>query len=161
MKFTGKTLCLCFMLLCIQLKAHEPSISERKKIRYLQKIERKNQRFVKNQEQKTVKILETLSAKEKALYNKMDSISIDSSVIKNGFSKIEESFTKSIDDPESILGKSSQLESFQKTISISTDNLTGDIKNYLSRLALPQYYFAIILLRFHTKIGVTIHLVFK
>jgi hypothetical protein len=113
----------------------QSSISERKKVRYLKKIEKKNDRYVKQQEKKTHKLLANLSAKEKALYETLDSTKVDSSLVKNSFSKIEDRFEKEDVNPESALTKLSQPISLEKSISINTvpEKLSGDIKDYLKQ----------------------------
>ncbi|MEO6903383.1 MAG: hypothetical protein ABI315_09525, partial [Bacteroidia bacterium] len=66
------------------------SISERQKIRYLKKIEKKNDHYIKQQDRKTNKLLAKLSAKETAIYQGWDSTKLDSTLTKNSFSKIKE-----------------------------------------------------------------------
>ena len=112
------------------------AVSERKKIRYLKKIERKNERYVKKQEKKTQKLLASLSKKEKNLYKEMDSLHVDSSVFKNGFSKIEDRFQKELDaDPDKRLTKASQSLSLNVPVSTTriAENLSGDVKDYLKQ----------------------------
>jgi hypothetical protein len=113
----------------------QESLSERKKVRYLKKIERKNDRYVKQQEKKTHKLLANLSAKEKALYETLDSTKLDSSFVENNFSKIEDRFAKEEVTPEAALAKLSQPVSINKSISINNipDNLSGDLKDYLKQ----------------------------
>jgi hypothetical protein len=113
----------------------QESISERKKIRYLKKIEKKNDRYVKQQEKKTHKLLASLSTKEKALYKTLDSTKQDSSLVKNGFSKISERFAKEDITPELALAKLSEPISIDKSLSISNipENLSGDLKDYLKQ----------------------------
>jgi hypothetical protein len=113
----------------------QESISERKKIRYLRKIEKKNDRYVKQQEKKTHNLLANLTAKEKALYETLDSTKLDSSLIKNSFSKIEDRFAKDDITPEAALTKLSQPISIDKSISINSipENLSGDLRDYLKQ----------------------------
>ena len=134
MKFTKKIIYLCVLivLLCMQVRAQAPPISESNKMRYLKKIERKNQRFVKRQERKTRKSLQALSEKEMALYSGIDSTKMDTSLLENSFSKIAKNFDKDI-DAEIVLSKLSKPVSFQKSISIDSRDLSSDIKSYLSK----------------------------
>jgi hypothetical protein len=113
----------------------QETISERKRIRYLKKIERKNDRFVKQQEKKTHKLLSHLSAKEKALYETLDSTKLDSSLVKNSFSKIEDRFANEDINPEALVAKISNPVSIDKSISIDNipKNLSGDLKDYLKQ----------------------------
>jgi hypothetical protein len=129
-----KLLFLFFFAFAFQAFSQE-SISERKKVRYLKKIERKNNRYVKQEEKKTHKLLANLSTKEKALYETLDSTKLDSSLVKNSFSKIEDRFVKEEITPEAALAKLSQPVSIDKSISINNipENLTGDIKDYLKQ----------------------------
>jgi hypothetical protein len=113
----------------------QESISERKKIRYLKKIERKNDRYVKQQEKKTHKLLANLSAREKALYQTLDSTKLDSSLVENSFSKIEDRFANKDISPEAALTKLSDPISIDKSISVNNipENLSGDLKDYLKQ----------------------------
>jgi hypothetical protein len=113
----------------------QPPISERKRVRYLRKIEHKNDRYVKQQEKKTHKLLADLSAKEKALYKDIDSTKLDSSLVKNSFSKIEDRFAKEEISPEAALTKLSQPVSINTSLSINNipENLGGDLKDYLKQ----------------------------
>jgi hypothetical protein len=137
MTFTAHKLIffLGILMLGLQSFGQSASISERKKIRYLKRIEKKNDRYVKQQEKKTHKLLSNLTAKEKALYETLDSTKLDSSLVKNSFSKIEDRFTKEDITPETALTKLSQPISIDKSISISNilENLSGDIKDYLKQ----------------------------
>jgi hypothetical protein len=133
-QFIRTTIFLLLLLIGFTGLAQQ-SGSERKKIRYLKKIERKNDRYVKQQEKKTHKLLANLSAREKAIYETLDSTKQDSSFVKNSFSKIEERFAKEDITPEAAFTKLSQPISVDKSISINNipENLSGDIKDYLKQ----------------------------
>jgi hypothetical protein len=101
-----------------------------KKIRYLKKIERKNDWFARNEKHKTKRLLARLSKDEKALYELSDSINLDSS---NNFSKILERIDNELNSDQSeLLKKTSQPLSLQRSIAIS-DHLDGDLKDYLQQ----------------------------
>jgi hypothetical protein len=126
---------LGILMFGLQSFGQSSSISERKKIRYLKRIEKKNDRYVKQQEKKTHELLANLSAKEKALYKALDSTKLDSSLVKDNFSKIEERFAKKDITPESAFTKLSKPISIDKSISINTvpEKLSGDVKDYLKQ----------------------------
>jgi hypothetical protein len=130
-------LALCFVLFINSVFGQSPGfVSERKKIRYLKKIERKNERYVKQQEKKTHKLLAKLSKKEKDLYQGLDSTKLDSSLVKNNFSTIEDRFQKELNaDPEELLSKASRPISMNAPISTTKilENLSGDIGGYLKQ----------------------------
>jgi DNA-binding protein H-NS len=130
-----KLLTFCLFSIISFISFSQEAISERRKVRYLKKIERKNDRYVKQQEKKTHKLLANLSAKEEALYKTLDSTKVDSALVKNSFSKIEERFAKEDITPEAALAKLSQPVSIDKSISINNipENLNGDIKDYLKQ----------------------------
>jgi hypothetical protein len=130
-----KLLTFCLFSIISFISFSQEAISERRKVRYLKKIERKNDRYVKQQEKKTHKLLANLSAKEEALYKTLDSTKVDSALVKNSFSKIEERFAKEDITPEAALAKLSQPVSIDKSISINNipENLSGDIKDYLKQ----------------------------
>jgi hypothetical protein len=130
-----KLLTFCLFSIISFISFSQEAISERRKVRYLKKIERKNDRYVKQEEKKTHKLLADLSAREKALYEGIDSTKLDSSLVKNSFSKIEDRFAKEEITPEVALAKLSQPVSIDKSISINNipENLTGDIKDYLKQ----------------------------
>ncbi len=123
------------LLFCLQSFSQQSSVSERKKIRYLRKIEKKNDRYIKQQEKKTQRLLSNLSEKEKALYNRIDSTKLDSSLIKNSFSKIADRFADADINPETALPILSQPVSIEKSVSINNipENLSADIKDYLKQ----------------------------
>jgi hypothetical protein len=122
-----------FFFLTVIVTYSQTTISERKKLRYLKKIERKNDRFVKLQKKKTHKLLSNLSETERSLYDKMDSTKLDSSFAKNSFSKIEERLNKEEHSPEQLLSKLAQPVSLNTSISTTaiSENLSSDIKDYL------------------------------
>jgi hypothetical protein len=124
-----KLLTFCLFSIISLISFSQEVISERRKVRYLKKIERKNDRYVKQQEKKTHKLLANLSAKEKALYEGIDSTKVDSALVENSFSKIEDRFAKEDITPEATLAKLSQPVSIDKSISINNipENLSGDI----------------------------------
>jgi hypothetical protein len=122
-----------FLFLGLLGIAQERPISEKKKLRYLRKIERKNDRYAKQQEKKTHRLLSSLSEKEKALYEQIDSTKKDTTFMKNSFSKIEEQLSKEENSPEQVLSKLSQPVSIGASISTASiaENLTGGVKDYL------------------------------
>lgn len=130
-----KLLAFCLFSIISLFSFGQRPISEGKKVRYLKRIERKNDRYVKHQEKKTHKLLANLSAKEKALYKTLDSTKLDSSVVKNSFSKIEERFAEKDITPEVALTKLSQPVSINRSLSINNipENLSGDLKDYLKQ----------------------------
>lgn len=128
------TLSALICLLCISVAGQEPGPSERKKIRYLKKIERKNERYVKKQEKKTKQVLSRLSEKESSLYEEMDSTKWDSSLVKNSFSILEQRFSKASDKgPEVLFTELSNPVFKPKAIDVNSisDNLSGDLRDYL------------------------------
>ncbi len=130
-----RVICILHLLVLSYQGFSQNAISERRKIRYLKKIERKNERHVAQEEKKTAKFLSKLSKKEKELFAQMDSTKLDSSVVKNGFSKIEEQFNKEENSPEQLLTKFSQPTTIEKSISLGniSENLDGQIKDYLKQ----------------------------
>lgn len=124
-----------FLIFGFQAFSQKSEVSERKKVRYLRKIEKKNDRYIKKQEKRTQKLLANLTEKEKAIFNGIDSTKLDSSLVKNSFSKIEERFDKETSNPEALLTKMSQPVSISSSISSNTisENLSGDIKDYLKQ----------------------------
>jgi hypothetical protein len=130
-----KLVLFLFLLIAGFQAFSQSSVSERKKVRYLKKLERKNDRYVKQQEKKTHKLLADLSAKERALYDSIDSTKMDSTLIKNNFSKIEDRFAKEDISPEAVMTMLSHPVSIDKSIWVNNipENLSGDIKDYLKQ----------------------------
>lgn len=116
--------------------AQPAALSMRQKVRYLKKVEKKNNRYIKQQEKKTHKLLSSLSEKEKALYKQLDSSKVDSLMIKNNFSKIEERLIKEENlEPEKLLTKRSPQTTLKKSFSanIIPENVDGEIRDYLKQ----------------------------
>jgi predicted nucleic acid-binding Zn-ribbon protein len=132
-------ICCFFVLIGATTYAQKNSISERKKLRYLRKIERKNDQYVKKQERMTKKLLTNLSNKERSFLSTSDSLRPDSSLVKNSFSKIADRLDEELAKPEETVTKLSQPFNLQKSITIS-ENLGGDVKDYLNKQLLTTSY---------------------
>ena len=144
MNLYQRMLICCLLTLLVGSQAFsQGTISERKKLRYLKKIERKNDRYVRLQERRTHKLLSNLSEKEKALLNEMDSVKTDSSFMQDSFSKIEERLSKEENTPEQLVTKLSQPISIGTSVSTGAiaENLSGDIKDYLKKQLTTTSFF--------------------
>ena len=134
---------LCFFLFLISFKVYsQQSISDSRKLRYLKKIERKNDRYIKLQEKKTHQLLSKLSRKEQALYKEIDSTTTNSSLMENSFSKIEEKLQDK--NAEEFLQKVSTPVSIGTSFSTTTisENLSSEIKDYLKQQLSVTSFFA-------------------
>lgn len=125
--------------------SQENAISNNKKMRYLRKIERKNDRFVRKQEKETQRVLSKLSKQENTLYGDADSIKLDSTFVKTNFLALKQRFSQALDkDPEVLLTGLSKPVFKSKIISVSSisENLSGDIKDYLSEQLTVSSFFS-------------------
>ena len=124
----------CFLFLLLLPDTYgQQSISNKQKMRYLKKTERKNDRYIKLQEKKTYQLLSKLSRKEQALYKEIDFTTTDSSLMENSFSKIEEKLQDK--KPEEFLQKVSTPVSIGTSFSTTTisENLSSDVRDYLKQ----------------------------
>lgn len=139
--FTYKPLIILFLIIGFNSYAQvSSSVSNNKKVRYLKKLERKNDRFTKKQEKKTQKLLTRLSKDEKALFEASDSVALDSTLMEDSFSKIAHRFDEELNaDPSELLSKLSQPVSLQKSITFS-EHLSGDLKDYLGQQLLTTTF---------------------
>lgn len=105
------------------------SISENKKIRYLKKIEKKNERFVWKQKQKNQNLLEKLITNEKKLAALPDLTSLHQTISINDFNQIKERLIKNKKTKNNALADSSFY------LPLSTIPLAIDfrIKDYLKQ----------------------------
>ena len=127
---------LFLMAMATTVFAQPAALSERKKVRYLKKIEKKNNRYIIQQEKKTDKLLTRLTAKETALHKGSDSTRLDSTLIKNSFSKIKKKLTTATAaNPEEILTKIAQPINIDHPVSFNLipENADGEIKDYLKQ----------------------------
>lgn len=126
---------LLLMLMGVAASAQPATLSERQQVRYLKKIEKKNNHYIKQQEKKTNKLLAKLSAKETAIYEGVDSSRLDSTRIKNSFSKIKEKLLTAADNPEEPSKKALTPINIDKSFStdIIPENADGEIKDYLKQ----------------------------
>ena len=104
--------------------------SEGKKVRYLKRLEKKNEHYVKIQEKKTRKLLADLCSKEKKLFSIPDSGRSDSSIRKNSFADMSSELNR---DYSLLSEKATKSASPAPGISTIPANLDAGVRNYISR----------------------------
>jgi hypothetical protein len=126
-----------FAICSLTTQAQDTTHTERKKVRYLKRLEKKNERYVQHLEKKTRKLLVSLSAKESKLIASADSTHRDSSITKNNFTSLSNSFDKGYSE----LGRSPQtINSSALTLGNVPEKLDARIQSYLKQQITTSAY---------------------
>ena len=99
------------------------NVPEKSKIRYLKKISKKNDRYVKQEERNTKRLFKKMSKAEKAIIEKSNS---DSTLTSNKFSDIQDKFEKSYN-----ITSANTLKDPKSSLNNISLNLESSIKDYL------------------------------